>query len=578
MAMNPIVRAQLAEFKKANSKESGSDSHFFEIMSIFAIENGVLGENIDPFRAHLKGQEFGLDGIAISLQGTLCTNSDEASDILAVGKNHTGSFRMYQSKTSDKLDYGEVAKFLDAVYDFFTDLKLLSGDQIEDLVGARDVVFGAATKSNPELRCYFCTTGSGEISKPIAKLIQSNFDRLDALNIFGSISINCLGAKEIQEAFRAATNSSSASIHFPKNITLPDHENTEEAYIGYVSADQVLQMALGEPDGDGQRHINRALFYDNVRDFNPNSEINKSILKELEDGDFSSFVFKNNGLTVVAKSIVRKGDTFTLEDYQIVNGCQTTNILHHAQDGAAKISVPLRLIGSSDPDFVAKVIIGTNKQNEVREDQFWALLPFMKDLELYCAAQDGDRKILIERRDNQYRDVATERTRVMKPSDLMKVAAAEFFHQPHRAARDHRGIRKEFANRIFLPDHSVELYHMAALSLYKFDYLVRTFKVPRASGINKFYVLYALFRQFWETPNILEASPKARARLHESVMPIILDNDAFSDFIGKVSNSIDSLVSVSGIKTREQLRDYIRTESFSDIFTKNFFENAGRVS
>jgi len=573
MAMNPIVRAQLTDFKNANAHEEGDDSNFFEVMSIFAVENGILGENIDPFRAHLKGQEFGIDGIAISVQGTLCVDADEADSVLSVGRNHVGSFHMYQSKMSDSLDYGQISKFLDAVYDFFTELALLNGDQIHDLVGARDRVFAAATRSNPDLKCYFCTTGSGEISNVISKLIESNRSRLEALNVFGSIDISCLGARQIQEAFRAATNSSKASISFPKNMTLPDHDNIEEAYIGYVTADQILEMALGDIDSQGQRHINRALFYDNVRDFNPNSEINKSILAELEAGDLSSFVFKNNGITVVSKSIARKGDTFTIEDYQIVNGCQTTNILAQAPEHAAQISVPLRLIGSSDPDFIAKIIVGTNKQNEVREDQFWALLPFMKDLEIYCAGQDGDQRILIERRDNQYRDVAIERTRIMKPSDLMKIAAAAFFFQPNRAARDHRGIRKEFADKIFLPDHSVELYHMAALSLYKFDYLVRTSKVPRTYVINKFFVLYALVRQFWDSPNLLEANSKERSLVHKSVMAIILDNDQYAEHIQKVSDQMDRLISDSAAKTREQIRDFIRTESFSESFTKSFFNS-----
>lgn len=282
----------------------------------------------------------------------------------------------------------------------------------------------------------------------------------------------------------------------------------------------------------------------------------------------SSFVFKNNGITVVSESIVRKGDTFTIEDYQIVNGCQTTNILAQVGSKADKISVPLRLIGSSDPDFVAKIIIGTNKQNEVREDQFWALLPFMKDLEIYYAGQDGEEKILIERRDNQYRDVSIERTRIMKPSDLMKVAAAAFFFQPNRAARDHRGIRKEFSGRIFLPDHSVELYHMAALSLYKFDYLVRTSRVPRTYAINKFYVLYALVRRFWSKPNVLELNRKNRSAVHKSVMEVILDNDAYANHIEKVSLHIEKLVEASAAKTREQIRDFIRTESFSESFTE----------
>lgn len=571
MSMNPIIRAQLNEFKKENPNEAENDAEFFEIMSIFAVENGILGENIDPFRVHLKGDEFGLDGVAILIQGTLCIDADEALSVLSTGKNHVSEFHFYQSKTSDSLDYGDISKFLDAVYDFFTDFKLLSGSQIEDLSDVKDHVFKTSTKSNPILKCYYCTTGSNQIAEPIKKLIDANKQRLESLSVFDVVSIECIGAKEIQEGFRAATNSTSATVYFPKAITMPFHEKVDEAYIGYVTADQILEMALDDTDINGVRNIRRTVFYDNVRDFNPDSEINKSIIEELKSGDYSSFVFKNNGITVVAKNVTRKGDNFSIEDYQIVNGCQTTNILSYVKDQASQISVPFRIIGSSDGDFVSTIIIGTNKQNEVREDQFWALLPFMKDLEVFCRAQDGDLRIFIERRDNQYRDVAVERTRIMKPSDLMKVAAAMFFYQPHRAARDHRGIRKEFFGRIFLDHHSVELYHMIAMSLYKFEYMIRTGKTDRSRVIYKFYILFSLVRQLWGQANILDAPPKSKSKIYRQVIDIVGNSELFSDHIEKVADHLDKMIEKSSAKTREQVRDYIRTESFSEQFVTTFF-------
>lgn len=572
--MNPIIQAQLKSFKQANPNGYKDDAEAFEVMSIFSVENGILGENLDPFKIHLKGDEFGVDGIAINIQGTLCTDEDEASSVLSVGKNHTAAFHFFQSKTSDSMDYGDVGKFLDAVYDFFTDMKLLSGDQIEDLANARDMVFETATKSNPELRCYYCTTGTGEVSSPIRTLIESNKERLENLNVFSVISIECLGAKDIQNGFRAATNSISSTINFPNAIVMPAHDKVDEAYIGYISADQLLEMVLGDEDAQGNRHVLRSVFYDNVRDFNPQSEINKSIIQELVSGDYSSFVFKNNGITAVAKTVSRKRDAFTLTDFQIVNGCQTTNILSHVQDHAKDIMVPFRVIGCSDSDFVSTIIIGTNKQNEVREDQFWALLPFMKDLEIYCFAQEGDAKILIERRENQYRDVAAERTRVMRATDIMKAAAAFFFHQPHRAARDHRGIRKEFADKIFLSNHSVELYHAAALALYKFDYLVRTSKIDRSSSIYKYYALFALSVKLWPSSNILDAPKKSQKSFYRDAMGIIQDVDKFTAHVEDVSKKMDKIISRTSVKSREQVRDYIRSESVVELFTESLLKGS----
>ncbi|MBN4866606.1 MULTISPECIES: AIPR family protein [Providencia] len=569
--MNPIIKAQLDKFREANPNITYNESNFFEVMSIFSIENGVLGENIDPFRAHLKGDEFGIDGIAISIQGTLCTDIDEAEAILSVGKNHTSEFRFYQSKTSDSLDYGNISKFLDAVYDFFTDKKFVTGTQLENLIEVKEEIYKESAKTSPSLRCYYCTTGSGNISTLIQQLIDTNKARLADLNIFDEIHIQCVGAKIIQNGFRAATNSSSAKLNFPKAITMPSHDKVDEAYIGYVPASEILEIALGEADQDGERHINRSLFYDNVRDFNPNSEINKTIISELESGDNSSFVFKNNGITVVSKSIDRKSDTFTIEDYQIVNGCQTTNILAHIKDKIDGISVPLRLIGCSDIDFISSVIIGTNRQNEVKEDQFWAMRPFMKDLEEYCASQTGDGKIFIERRDSQYRDISIERTRIFKPSDLMKAAAAMFFHQPHRAARDHRGIRNEFANRIFTEGHNVELYYVAALALYKFDFLVRTAKIERSRAIFKFYTLYALFRKHWKTPDILDAPPKSQKKVKDAVASVLNDNEMFLNHVEDVAVQLEQIISDAGMTNREKIRDYIRTESVVTAFSNKLF-------
>lgn len=566
--MNPIIKAQLKTFTEMNTNEDLNEPDLFEVMSIFALENGVLGENIDPFKAHLRGSEFGIDGIAISIQGSLCTDIDEAMEILSLGKNHTSEFHFFQSKTSSSLDYGNISKFLDAVYDFFTDQSLVKGEQIESLAEVKDAIYAYAAKTSPSLRCYYCTTGTGQTSEVIQSLIDSNKARLAELNIFNEIHIECVGAKVIQDGFRSATNSSSAKLNFHKAITMPQHDKVEEAYIGYVPASEILEIALGEPDQEGIRHVNRTLFYDNVRDFNPDSDINKSIISELERGDYPSFVFKNNGITIVSKSIDRKGDLFSLEDYQIVNGCQTTNILAHAREHSAEISVPLRLIGCSDPDFVSSIIVGTNRQNEVREDQFWAMLPFMKDLEEYCASQTVDTRIYIERRDNQYRDVSIERTRIFRPSDLMKVAAAMFFFQPHRAARDHRGIRKEFSNRIFSDKHNVVLYHLSAFALYKFDYLIRSGKVDRSRVIFKFYALYALVKKHWNTPDILDASTKSQKKLTDAVFEIVMDNEQFATHIEEVANHLENIIAEAELTSREKIRDYIRNESVVNEFTQ----------
>ncbi|MGV7197569.1 hypothetical protein [Xanthomonas axonopodis] len=192
----------------------------------------------------------------------------------------------------------------------------------------------------------------------------------------------------------------------------------------------------------------------------------------------------------------------------------------------------------------------------------------MKDLEEYCQSKDGDERIFIERRENQYRNVSIERARIMKPSDLMKAAAAMFFFQPNRAARDHRGIRSEFAEKIFQPSHSVELYHLAAYASYRFGYLIRTSKVDRAKAIYKYYCLFSLIRKIWATPNIISASKKDQRKVLDGAHQILIDEDQFIRHINQVSDQLDGFLGDG--RTREQIRDAIRSDTVFAQFKVSF--------
>ncbi|MDZ7769916.1 MAG: hypothetical protein U5K38_12920 [Woeseiaceae bacterium] len=77
--MNPVVKAQLAEFSHSNPIDGFEDQDYFEVFSIFSILNGDLNNSVIPFEVHLKGTEFGLDGVAILVQGQLCDDSNDIS-------------------------------------------------------------------------------------------------------------------------------------------------------------------------------------------------------------------------------------------------------------------------------------------------------------------------------------------------------------------------------------------------------------------------------------------------------------------------------------------------------------------
>lgn len=565
-AMNPVVNAQMKAFETANPNTGLEESELFEVFSIFSVCNGILTNNIDPFAVHLKGNEFGLDGVAIIVQGELCRTSDDVGSALSTGKNHDVEFNLFQAKTSENIDYGDLSKFFDAAYTFFKNTFVDPTDQLNDLIAAKDALYAAVFKRNPTLRLFFAATGSSELSKQIGQLLQLTKTRLVELNIFEDVEIQVLGAKELQSGYRSATNSISGTIEITNPITLPEHPSVQQAFLGLVDAQQLVKLATVANSDGVSRRMNRGVFFDNVRDFDDKSKINISILDELKNGGQQSFVFKNNGVTVVAKEISRKNDTFILDDFQIVNGCQTSNILFAAGVEASGVSVPFRLIGSNDPDFVSSIIIGTNKQNEIRDDQFWSLLPFMKNLEEYCREQIEETRIFIERRENQYRDVTVERKRICKPRELVKAIAAMFLFQPHRAARDYRGVSQEFSEQIFQDQHSVIPYHAAAFAAYRLDFAVRNGRVQNSHGIFKYFALSAIGHKFAEGKKIFSKSKKEQDKIGRSIIEALKDEVQLIYIFNSVAEVLNDLIVKQGITEREKIRDFIRNDSVNKNF------------
>jgi hypothetical protein len=294
-------------------------------------------------------------------------------------------------------------------------------------------------------------------------------------------------------------------------------------------------------------------------------------------GGGSEFVFRNNGITVVSRNIDRTGDRFRLEDFQIVNGCQTSNIIYELVHGEGvgeadrqkvlnTLQVPLRLIGSKDDDFVSSIIVGTNRQNSVRDEQFWALRPFMKSLEEYSRNLEAEEVIYLERRDNQYRNQEVERTRVVQPSVLMKAVAAALLFQPQRAARDYRGILAEYENKIFLDDHDVRIYHAVAYLYYRLEFLWRNQKIENKFKTFRYYILAGIGIQAIGDENIFSLKKQKIAAASEKIIEIGRDEDTLKSSIEHIVSVIEDRLAELSVTTQERIRDTIRAEAFAGTF------------
>lgn len=92
----------------------------------------------------------------------------------------------------------------------------------------------------------------------------------------------------------------------------------------------------------------------------------------------------NNGITIIADEISLSSEDLTLTNYQIVNGCQTSNVIFEcltSMDKTNDIYIPIRLISTEDENTKHSIIKATNSQTQLKPEQLVALSSIQKAIE-----------------------------------------------------------------------------------------------------------------------------------------------------------------------------------------------------
>ena len=197
-----------------------------------------------------------------------------------------------------------------------------------------------------------------------------------------------MDAESLKATYRELERGVVKDVEFSRTAVFPRIDGVDDAYIGLLSGDEFTKLV--STDGG---ELNRELFFDNVRDFQGHNPVNSEINHTLADDQLRyNFPLLNNGVTIVARELNRKGDTFTISDFQIVNGCQTTHILFQNKSNIdAATFIPVKLVATRDRQVIVEVIKATNRQTEVRPEALESLTPFHKELEDFYTIRESNR-------------------------------------------------------------------------------------------------------------------------------------------------------------------------------------------
>jgi hypothetical protein len=238
-----------------------------------------------------------------------------------------------------------------------------------------------------------------------------------------------------------------------------------DSFVGVVALEDYLSF-IRRDDG----LLREELFDSNVRDYEGGNTVNKAIAETLAHNDEAEFWWLNNGVTVLGDQVDSPQETLTISRPLIVNGLQTSHVLHYAAEN--KVFDPerlqngllVRVIVTDNEEVRDQIIAGTNRQTQVATPALYATQPLQREIERFLLVYDW----YYERRKNRYRNLGMPAKRRITINLLAQSMLTLLLAQPDvaRARPSTVFSNKERYERIFPEDLDKSAY-LTAVTLVK---------------------------------------------------------------------------------------------------------------
>lgn len=474
--MDRITLSMLKEFDDNMGIEEKEPTLNFEYFVNYSIISDEYGTNdfelMDISTGH--GTQ-GMDGIGIIVNQKLVQTTGDIDELLALNQSMFVKFIIIQTKTSSSFDNMEISNLFTYSNLFFGDNdEIFKTEEMKKFLELKNYIFdnGNRLRKNPELCLYFVTLGAWNKDDPnLISTVEVGKKTLLNTNLFSSIDFYPVGSSELQNIYRKSKEKFTATFEFSKRVTMYSENSDEVGYCGVVPFKEFKKLLLNENGSI------KPVFEDNIRDYlGPDEDVNKNVRETLAKGENNSFCMLNNGVVIVTSYINIPGDTATIEDYQIVNGCQTCNILLENMDDSPNINellIPIRIIATKNENLKNDITRATNRQTAIKKEQLEALSTFQKQLEEYYKTYTEDDSLVYERRSGQYRDGRIAKNRIVTIPTQIKTVAAMFLNQPGEVSGQYGTVQKRVGDKIFKVSDKPIIYYVSSLAYYKIESLFR---------------------------------------------------------------------------------------------------------
>lgn len=489
---HPIIASYIDEFISAHEISNGKAKNKHKIFEGFINDLMLSVYSNDPsvtYQDMETDSAFGIDGIAIFVSDRIVTSTDDVDLVIDELKKFEVTFFFTQAKTSDKFNRQEISDFLTAIRRFFN----LSRCEISELTSQWEVAKYIYTKSSrfkksPTLSMKFVSLSPKEIDLKdihLSSAIDLGIADLNEMSLFSDVKPpEFLGIREIMLLHEKVTSGLEVSVTLTKQpVPYPkdSYNKIKNGYYGLIKLDEFIRLLTDEINGE--RVLRKGIFNDNIRYYLGASEkidVNANMKKQLLGKENYLFGLLNNGITIIADTISLNSEDLTLRNYQIVNGCQTSNVIFECLENISNLQdiyLPIKLIATEDEETKNAIIIANNSQTPLKPAQLVALSTIQKALEQYYSTKSKDNKcpLYYERRTEQYRDENIPRAKIINIPFQIKATSALFFDMPHEVSGQYGKVEKQTRGLLFDDAHLSFLnsYYVSGLAWYKVERFIQ---------------------------------------------------------------------------------------------------------
>lgn len=568
--MHRVIRSHFDNFVQRESL-TFSESKNFEAFSAYCIAKSFTFDQVKPESLIYDGDEPGIDAAFFICDEAIVTSIDEADSLFSTSKNnHEITIVLIQSKTSESWDKKQINTFESAVLDFISDSPQ---HKYNDTLKERRAIFekiinnvGKIKSGRPKIHCYFVVTAGEAADSEITAAGRTLKARLDETGLFNATESTLLGRDQLLALWIKSQGSYEASFKIIGSTSFPKSEGIEESYVVTVPANEFTSKILTDENGN----LRKSIFEENVRDFIPfdGSDINTDISKTLKDQiKQKRFGIMNNGVTIISPDVRLQSNEIYISNYQIVNGCQTSNVLFENKDSISdEVTLMVKIIETDNQDILDDIVKSTNRQNKIEDHQFIATLDSIKSVEKYFLARGGEEehRLYFERRPNQFGRDNIPSIRIFDLKELARCTGAMFLDKADVASRYPNQLVEELHGTVFDPKNKEEIFYTAAYCSYRLKLLHSNNKIDKSLNRLKWYSLMALrYRICGGNPSQI-TSHKVEKDC-DKIIELISKND---EYCVAMLNDIAERFSSLGKIDRDRLRTTRFVAEVRDVMAK----------